>query len=62
MFQISIKKGIYYPASANTLKAVQYVAIYGMSEMRCYRSEYESDPSKWKLVENTSISVLSSLF
>ena len=40
MLRIFITSGIYYPAFANTLKAVQYVVIYGMSEMRCYNPEY----------------------
>ena len=40
MFRIFITSGIYYSASANILKAVQYVVIYGMSEMRCYNPEY----------------------
>ena len=40
MFRIFITSGIYYAASANILRAAQYVVIYGMSEMRCYNPEY----------------------
>ena len=62
MFRIFITSGIYYAASANILKAVQYVVIYGMSEMRCNNPEYWVSLVNLVSMPNTYLSsVLSNL-
>ena len=42
MLRLLMKYGICYAASANTLKALEYIVVYGISEMSCYNPEYKT--------------------